>query len=339
MPLVSVLMTVYNSDKFLNKAIDSILEQTYENLEFLIVNDGSTDKSAEIVRAYKDPRIVFLENDGNKGIVYSRNRLLDISKGKYLAVLDSDDVALPTRLEKQVEFMESHPEYGMCGTYFHVVNSKGQRLYNVKFPVTDKELKTYLWFGNSFCHSTVMMRRDIALEFKYPESFPLNEDYALWKRIAERTKIYNLPIYTTLYRLHSDNVSARRYTEMFEKNRIINGYNLAHFGFQYTESDLDVYSHFIHYDYAFFKDKAQFKHLESLLGRIITHLRENRDFQLSVVLKLFLDRWYVICYKTKNYKFFVLNKHLTIGLKHHLAYFYDLMVTNYRKKIIALTNK
>jgi glycosyltransferase involved in cell wall biosynthesis len=338
-PLVSVMMTVYNSAQFLGAAIDSILSQTYPHFEFLIVDDGSTDNSASIVKSYQDSRIVFMENPGNRGIVYSRNRILTAAKGKYIAVLDSDDIALPNRLEKQVEFLENNTEYGMCGSYFRVINHRGQRMYNVKFPVTDKELKTYLWFGNSFCHSTVLMNTEIARQSMYPESFPLGEDYALWQYFAQVSRIYNLPVYTTLYRVHGHNVSTRKYAEMFEKIKIINGNNLTHFGFPYTEADLDIYSHFIFYDYRYFKDKQQFMQLKSLLQRIIKHLKADSEFDIMIVLKLFLDRWFVICYKTRHFDFFFFNKLVIIDTKYLISYLYDLLVNTYRKRLVSVSKK
>ena len=134
LPLVSVVMPVYNGEKYLKEAIDSVLSQSYQNIELVIVNDGSTDSGSQIVKKYTDPRIRFVENESNSGIVYSRNKGLESATGKYVATLDSDDIALPDRIEKQVLFLENNSEYGMCGTFFSTIDSAGMFVKKVHFP-------------------------------------------------------------------------------------------------------------------------------------------------------------------------------------------------------------
>ena len=114
-PKVTVLMPVYNCEKYLRESIESILNQTFKDFEFLIINDGSSDKSAEIVESYNDNRINFVQNEKNIGLAASLNRGLDIAKGEYIARMDADDISLPERLEKQVRFMETNPQIGICG--------------------------------------------------------------------------------------------------------------------------------------------------------------------------------------------------------------------------------
>jgi glycosyltransferase involved in cell wall biosynthesis len=128
MPLVSVVMPLFNAEKYVGDAVESVLNQSYTNFELIIINDASTDKSAACVQGIVDRRIVIVENENNLGIVASRNRGLALAKGKYIAVLDSDDIALPNRLEKQVAFLEANPAYGICGSYYHVINGIGKKI-------------------------------------------------------------------------------------------------------------------------------------------------------------------------------------------------------------------
>ena len=120
MPKVTVLMPVYNARFYLSKAISSIINQTFKDFEFLIFNDGSTDNSADIIYSYNDRRIRFFNSEQNFGYVYHLNYGIEIAKGEYIARMDADDISFPTRLEKQVAFMDKNPEVGVCGTWFKI---------------------------------------------------------------------------------------------------------------------------------------------------------------------------------------------------------------------------
>lgn len=316
-PLVSVVMAVYNSDKYLKLAIDSILNQSYENFEFLIVNDGSTDNSREIILSYTDPRLKYLENSKNSGIVFSRNRTIDESKGKYIAVIDSDDISLPFRLEKQVEFLESKPEYGMCGTFYKVIDSSGKILYKNHFPTSDNDIKAYLFFGNSFCHSTVMMRAEFAHKFKYSNHYQLCEDYYLWQELAQVTKLKNLPIYSTLYRIHNSNVSFTRQNEMFREISKINAANLNSIQIPYTEDELIIHGHFLNFNFNYFKDPAKFKNLEEWIIKLFSYLQKEKRFNKLVITNFLLRRWFIISIRTKHYNNFI---NLKLFLKNKIFY-------------------
>lgn len=331
--LVSVMMAVYNSETYLKEAIDSILNQTYKNFEFIIANDGSKDRSRDIILSYTDPRIVYIENRENLGIVATRNKCIDISKGKYIAVLDSDDIALPSRLEKQVKFMESNPEYGLCGTYFKVINKKGKKLYNVKFPITDFELKTYLHFGNCFCHSTILLRTQLAQSIRYPEAFQLGEDYALWQSISSVSKVYNLPFFSTYYRIHTQNISSSKHEEMFEAIKRINEQNLKKLNIEFSDSDIINYSKFLIFNHTYFTPENNFNELKNFLAKIILKIKSDPNIANLVVLKFFLDRWFVLCFKTRRYQLLFLNKLFHNNKYNYLKFFSAFMLAQYKKII------
>jgi glycosyltransferase involved in cell wall biosynthesis len=125
-PYVTVLMPVYNTEMYLKEAIDSILNQTFRDFEFIVINDGSTDSTSDIIESYSDPRIIYLQNEKNLGVATSLNKGLSIAKGTYIARMDGDDVSRCDRLEKQVAFMDANPEIGVCGTWLETIGDRNE---------------------------------------------------------------------------------------------------------------------------------------------------------------------------------------------------------------------
>ena len=128
-PKVTVLMSVYNGEKYLQEAIDSILEQTFKDFEFLIINDGSTDKTGEILESYHDLRIKIINNEKNIGLTKSLNKGLKLARGEYIARQDADDISMPERLEKEVEFLETHQDYAVVGAFAKIINKNSEILF------------------------------------------------------------------------------------------------------------------------------------------------------------------------------------------------------------------
>jgi glycosyltransferase involved in cell wall biosynthesis len=206
-PQVSVIMPVYNGEKYLAEAINSILGQTFHEFELIIINDGSHDSSADIVRSYTDPRIVFIENEINTGLPRVRNQGLYTSRGQYIAWLDCDDVSVPERLEIQVKFLDEHPRIGVCGGWIKMVGDGKETV--ARYPADPGYIRASMLFNNFVVNSTVMMRaactREVGLRFDL--SHHLSQDYGLWVRIPEPWQITNLPKVLTRYRLHTSQVT------------------------------------------------------------------------------------------------------------------------------------
>lgn len=219
-PLVSVLMPVYNGEKYLGLAIESILNQKYKNLKLIICNDASTDKSKSIILSYSDPRIQYIENETNKGIVETRNRLFAFAKGKYLSIMDSDDIALPEKLMHQICFMERHPDYGVCGTWAKRINDNYKETGYIQMPKKNVYIRMNLLFQSSFVQSSVVLRKSSLGNLLYDPEFTVAEDYDLWERLAQKTKMYNIPKYLLLYRWHDTNISQQK-MELMEAKKIL----------------------------------------------------------------------------------------------------------------------
>jgi glycosyltransferase involved in cell wall biosynthesis len=213
--LISVVMPVYNGEKYLREAIESVLNQTYGNFEFLIINDGSIDQTDEIIRSYSDLRIVYLQNDGNRGLVYTLNYGISQAKGEYIARMDADDISEPNRFEKQIEVFKNDSEVGLCGTWAKIIGSNKI----LKVETDDERIKCKLLFKNQFIHSSIMFNREQFLSKSLiykQENFP-SEDYALWIESSPKIKMANIPEFLVEYRVHASQISTESYGRQQQK--------------------------------------------------------------------------------------------------------------------------
>lgn len=201
-PKISVVMSVYNGELYLGEAIESILNQTYKNFEFIIINDGSTDNSLEIIEQYKktDPRIVLISRE-NKGLIASLNEGIAVAKGEYIARMDADDISLPDRFAEQVKVMDSDKELVVCGSWINVIGGKYKNK-TTKYYEKDKDIKAQLLLLSCFAHPSVMIRSEIIAKhgIQYVESAKHAEDYMLWMELARVGKFYNIPKRLLTYR-------------------------------------------------------------------------------------------------------------------------------------------
>lgn len=210
-PEVSVVMSVHNSSRFLQEAIDSILAQTYEDFEFIIVDDGSTDESGLILAEQTDDRIRVLRLQENQGIPVAVQRGIEMSSGKYIARMDSDDVALSTRLEKQLAFLESFPEVGVVGAQRRYLDAEGNvSVSNVSVPCGHNRIVWSVFLGASFWNSSTVIRREVLDEAGgYDSRYLYASDLELWTRLIFRCRFANLPDHLLDYRVHGNNTSQR----------------------------------------------------------------------------------------------------------------------------------
>lgn len=214
MPKVSVLMPVYKTNEnYLRDAISSILNQTYTDFEFLILDDCPDDSREEIVKSFNDKRIKYIKNDQNLGITPSRNKLIDMAKGEYLAVFDHDDISLSTRFEKQVQYLDEHKDVG-------VVSCKIKTMIGGKIsknPTNDTDIKLALMRVCALTHPAAMIRKAVLIEnnIRYEEEFSPAEDYALWCRLIPFTKFHNINEVLFHYRDHAENTSHKQDGKMY----------------------------------------------------------------------------------------------------------------------------
>jgi len=222
MPLVSVVMPVYNAAYYLDESIPSILGQSYKNLEFIIINDGSTDNSLNIINKYQldDIRIILISRE-NRGLVSSLNEGIAISTGKYIVRMDADDISHSHRVETQVKFMETNPHIGVCGSWVEVFGNGSKQIG--RYATEDRVLKAELLFSSPFAHPTVILRKEIIEKnnLSYNSNFPAAEDYEFWLRCSKVTKFANLPIVLLRYRLVSNSATHIADSEEASRQKIL----------------------------------------------------------------------------------------------------------------------
>ena len=171
-PLVSVILPAYNAEKTLFESVQSIVKQTYNEWELLLINDGSKDNTDKVIKQFSDKRIRYIENDGNKGLIYTLNRGISLSKGKYIIRMDADDISFPERIQCQVEYMENHPDTIVCGSYIETFGENVDSVVRSYHTESDDIKKAYP-IQPPFAHPSVIIRRDILEK----EGFGYNQDY------------------------------------------------------------------------------------------------------------------------------------------------------------------
>jgi len=218
-PLVTVLMAAYNTEKYISLAVQSILNQTYPNFELLIIDDCSTDNTLDEIKKFEDSRIRLLQNEHNEGVVMTRNRALEEAKGAFIAIMDSDDIAVQDRLESLLNEFEAHPEYALIGGHADLIDSAGIPTGRQFTCETDPSLLRYcILLENNFNHSSIMMRTEVFREFK-GYRIPLAEDYDLFLRISTKYPVANLDKVLVFYRDHTSGIS-KKYAQELE-NQIL----------------------------------------------------------------------------------------------------------------------
>lgn len=228
MPKVSINMITYNRAKFLSEAIESVLLQSFQDWELIIVDDNSIDNTEELIKKYQknDERIKYFKNEVNLGIVKSRNKALENSQGKHIAVLDSDDVWCDEdKLNKQSEILENE-DYVLVGGGVIEIDQNGVEKRRYLNSENNEEIKKKFLYRNPFAHSSVMFKKSLALEFGgYNQDFMIGEDYNLFLRLGLKNKILNLGEYIVKYRVHSQNECSKKKLESLKCNlKIIKQY-------------------------------------------------------------------------------------------------------------------
>lgn len=231
-------MPVYNSSPYLREAIDSVLSQTFTDFELILLNDGSTDDSEEIINTYNDARIVYVSNKKNLGLIATLNIGLKMAKGSYIARMDADDVCMPNRFAEQIAMFSLHPEAIAVGSdYFKLIGNKLKLVTNVNNSDYSKSL---LMFSTCFCHPTVMLKNKH--ELFYEAEFLHAEDYRLWTQLAKHGKFLNVNKPLLKYRYHSQQVSSKFKNIQLSTSAEIRKQYVHQLGFKISGDDLATHN-------------------------------------------------------------------------------------------------
>jgi len=248
--MVTVLMPVYNAERYLRQAIDSVLNQTYQEFILLLINDGSTDKSEQIIESYTDERIKYVKNEKNLGLVATLNKGLQMIHTKYIARMDADDICRPKRLEYQVQFMEANDGIALLGTWANLIDEDGKLVGSLTPYSDERRIRTALLFSNIFVHSSIMMRKSVLEEngWCYNQEHKAVEDYGLWIKFASKYQVAILEQKFLDYRLNSNGImsSENAHMEKHIKNKsVIYDEIFEFFGIEHTLLDAVDYSSFV----------------------------------------------------------------------------------------------
>ncbi|WP_101689598.1 glycosyltransferase family 2 protein [Dysgonomonas massiliensis] len=304
MPKVSILMPVYNAEKYLIEAVDSILNQTFRDWELIIINDGSTDRSRELLSQIADNRVIIVDNEKNLGLIDTLNKGINLSKGEYIARMDADDISTSERIEKQVQFMDSHPHHIMCGTNALVIDNSGKVTGKIRNLTDNQFLQINLLFSNPFIHPSMMIRRDILRSNLYDKQYKHIEDYELWCRIALLGEVANLQDDLLLYRWHNSNISVINAETQIRSKKEINKRQLERFGV--TPDDSELYAHNITFNLYHLGTKQEISvdkvnDVEKWFNKLSIQNKKLNIFPQTDFTAFLWSRWLVLCLSQKRY--------------------------------------
>ncbi|OQR54028.1 glycosyltransferase [Bacillus sp. CDB3] len=237
--MISVIMSNYNtSEKYLRESIESILKQSFTDFEFIIIDDCSTNNSKSVLKSFNDNRIKVISNEKNLGLAASLNKALQISKGEFIARMDSDDISCETRLEKQYKYLKSNPSVGLVASFAKKIgNDKGYIYSIVEEP---GKMNVPMFFGNVICHPSVMFRREaiISNHLKYNEEFKTGQDYELWSRLLKKEKVAIIPEVLLSYRIHNNQISNEKKMDQIQNTMKVYSYMLEGLGLEVNQESL-----------------------------------------------------------------------------------------------------
>jgi len=241
-PFVSIVMPAYNTGKYISSAIESMLNQTYRDFELIIINDGSTDDTENEIKKFNDPRIIYLKNEINLNLANSVNKGLRAAKGTYIARMDSDDISVPDRLFKQLQFLEQNPDIHICGSQLEVF---GTFTGTMNYPLAHEDLMLRLLITSCFGNNVVVFKRDLIEKHNlyYDNRFTCADDYHCWTRWLLVTKGANLDEYLIKYRTHSKSLSSNKRKQHEEMKQIRKEYMANIFSLK-TENEIKLADQF-----------------------------------------------------------------------------------------------
>lgn len=272
--MVTIITSVYNCEKYISEMLESILAQTYTDWELIIIDDASTDNTWDILSSYDDARIKLLKNDENVGLTKNLNKGLSLARGNYIARIDGDDVALPYRLERQVDYMESHPDVGLVGTWMQIV---GKQAGLLKSTLDAKRLNINLLFDAVVFHPSFMMRKSVLDKYhiKYDESLKYAQDYNMEYRISQYADLGNMDDVLVKYRIHDAQVSVQKNEEQLRCANKTRKLILNNLGINLSDEALAVWADFC---LLRTKESDNCRYIREMIDKIITANRQKNVY-------------------------------------------------------------
>jgi glycosyltransferase involved in cell wall biosynthesis len=298
-PLVSVFMPVYNAGDYLIEAIESILNQTYTNFEFVILNDGSTDHSESIIKSFSDSRIRFENNEKNIGLIASLNKGLTLCKGKYIARMDQDDISLPTRLEKQITWMESHPEYGLIGCWFEDFGDQIESKV-VRYSSDDNYIRIRHLYQTHISHPTAVFRTEVIRKYQlsFDPEFVHGEDYNFWVSLSSHALLSNYEEVLVRKRDHPRSITNQFASIMHATCTRVKQRQFEAMGAPLSVEEADLYTRFADTEWSF--TEIEMNRLAEIVSRILIANRTSSFIHVDSFEDYLAEKWFHLCYQNKN---------------------------------------
>lgn len=326
LPLISVIMPCYNAEKYVLEAIKSILNQTYQNLELIIIDDFSTDNSINIIKSITDPRVFLIKNKENKGVSFSLNEGIDTAKGQYIARMDADDISMANRLEKQLQFLSLNQHIDICGSCCNIIDSKTRIIKTLNTSTNSNEIKAKMVFENQFVHPTVFAKSQIFKNNKYDINYTnVCEDYELWLRLLPNFTFGNLKQKLLNYRIHESNVSNIKKNKENKRELLSKMFSNFFNKHQLSVTNYEIELHLNN----FFLNKKEYVSYFKLNNNGVNYLIWNQKLIIFCEKYLFINSTYLkiiknkIIIKFKLYTIFPYKSHNVEFVKACSSYIYQ----------------
>lgn len=294
MPTISVIMPAYNAEKYLAAAIDSILGQTFQDVELLVIDDGSSDTTAAIVSSYTDPRVKLLRNEGNRGLIYSRNLGIDVAQAPYIAFLDSDDIAFPQRLACQYAYLQANPDAAAVGSWTQPMNQDGvYRPYIWSYPGDSAFLRATSLFRCYITTSSFFARAEVLKELRFAPEHDLAEDYDLYNRGMAKYKFENIQQVLIAYRVHATNVSTVKREKLDWHMKEISSRLLRLLGIEPSDEEMALHRYIERLEAP---PADVLRRSRAWLLRIEAANRRTEVYSSQAMAYAVAERWFSVCY-------------------------------------------
>jgi glycosyltransferase involved in cell wall biosynthesis len=296
---LSIIMAACNSAKTIKQAVDSLLLQSFGNFELIIINDGSTDETENIICSFNDSRIKYLKNESRAGAAAARNRGLKAAKGNYIGIFDSDDIAHPRKFELQLNFIKKHTEIGVVGCSANLIDENGEKIGKYQVKALDEEIRANMLFHNYFIHSALVFRKELLNdEILYDESLQIVEDYRFLLELLTKTKAVNLRERLVSYRIHSRNTMSSLRHLLNQYDRIIATYILLYIGIDADEEEIRMHLSLKNRDGI--QDLDELKRIKLWLTKVGRNAIKHEYSKPEAIKKIIINRWLKVCYKLRK---------------------------------------
>jgi glycosyltransferase involved in cell wall biosynthesis len=320
-PVISVLMAAYNVENYIGEAIDSILNQTFNDFEFIIIDDASTDGTQSVIKKYNDRRIKLIENKTNMKLAASLNKGLRSAQGKYIVRMDADDISHPQRIEKLYQFAELNSDIHIVGTQMKVFGSEeGIR----KFATTDADIKAGMLWSSPMPHATVIMKLDTILKHNlfYDESFPVGQDWKFWYDMKSWVKFSNLsePLY--YYRRGEQSITQQTSGQSHERYAVMYRIMFAEMELAFTEEELKLHQ-FVIGQFSILPSLKSIRAARKWLDKLVAQNRKMQIYNIVAFENVAETYWSQLFYKITNFNFQAVVSYFFvtgISTKHFLYY-------------------